>query len=41
VIAECVMTHVCVDAETFVKTPWPDWLRQRLAEHRERALDDS
>jgi acyl-CoA thioester hydrolase len=30
-IAECVMTHVCVDAETFVKTPWPDWLRKELA----------
>jgi acyl-CoA thioester hydrolase len=32
VIAECVMTHVCVDAETFVKTPWPDWFRQRLTD---------
>jgi acyl-CoA thioester hydrolase len=30
-IAECVMTHVCVDAETFAKRPWPDWFRQRLA----------
>lgn len=30
-IAECVMTHVCVDAETFTKQPWPDWFRQRLS----------
>ncbi len=29
-IAECAMTHVCVNADTFVKTPWPDWFRQRL-----------
>jgi acyl-CoA thioester hydrolase len=31
-IAECVMTHVCVDAQAFTKTPWPDWLRERLAD---------
>jgi acyl-CoA thioester hydrolase len=31
-IAECAMTHVCVDAETFAKTPWPDWFRQRMTE---------
>jgi acyl-CoA thioester hydrolase len=31
-IAECVATHVCVDAETFVKTPWPEWFRQRLTD---------
>jgi acyl-CoA thioester hydrolase len=30
-IAECVMIHVCVDAETFAKRPWPDWLRRRLS----------
>lgn len=32
-IAECVMTHVCVDTGTFGKSPWPAWLRDRLAEH--------
>ena len=31
-IAECVMTHVCVDAETFTKMPWPDWFRERLTQ---------
>jgi acyl-CoA thioester hydrolase len=30
-IADCTMTHVCVDAKTFVKTPWPDWFREGLA----------
>jgi acyl-CoA thioester hydrolase len=30
VIAECFMTHVCVDATTFAKQPWPDWIRERL-----------
>jgi acyl-CoA thioester hydrolase len=30
-IAECTMTHVCVDAKTFLKTPWPDWFREGLA----------
>ena len=30
-IAEAVMTHVCVDAATFEKMPWPDWFRDRLA----------
>ncbi len=29
-LAECVMTHVCVDAVTYQKTPWPDWLRALL-----------
>lgn len=29
-IAECTITHVCVDARTFVKQPWPDWIRARL-----------
>ncbi len=29
-IAEATMTHVCVDATTFEKTPWPDWFRERL-----------
>jgi acyl-CoA thioesterase FadM len=28
------MTHVCVDAETFVETPWPDWLRKELTDRR-------
>ena len=32
-IAEAAMTHVCVDASTFVKRPWPDWFRERLASH--------
>jgi acyl-CoA thioester hydrolase len=30
-VAEAVLTHVCVDAETFDKQPWPDWFRERLA----------
>jgi acyl-CoA thioester hydrolase len=30
-IADCTMTHVCVDATTFVKRSWPQWLRDRLA----------
>jgi acyl-CoA thioester hydrolase len=30
VIAECTMTHVCVDATTFAKMPWPEWIRRRL-----------
>lgn len=30
-IAEATLTHVCVDAETFDKQPWPDWFRKRLA----------
>lgn len=29
-IAECTMTHVCVDATTFTKSPWPEWIRARL-----------
>ncbi|MGB3485037.1 MAG: thioesterase family protein [Mycobacterium sp.] len=32
VIAECVMTHVCVDTTNYRKQPWPDWIRQRLRE---------
>lgn len=32
-IAEATMTHVCVDAVTFVKQPWPDWFRDQLAAH--------
>ncbi len=31
VIAEATMVHVCVDATTFEKRPWPDWFRDRLA----------
>ena len=31
VVAEATMTHVCVDATTFQKQPWPDWFRKRLA----------
>jgi acyl-CoA thioester hydrolase len=26
------MIHVCVDAATYLKQPWPDWLRERLAQ---------
>lgn len=29
-IAEATMTHVCVDASTFIKKPFPDWMRTRL-----------
>lgn len=29
-IAEAALTHVCVDASSFDKRPWPDWLRDRL-----------
>jgi acyl-CoA thioester hydrolase len=30
-IAEVAMVHVCVDARTFEKMPWPDWFRDELA----------
>jgi acyl-CoA thioester hydrolase len=30
-IAEATMIHVCVDATSFEKLPWPDWFRDRLA----------
>jgi len=30
-IAEAALTHVCVDAKSFEKQPWPDWFRDRLA----------
>ncbi|WP_319430956.1 thioesterase family protein [Mycobacterium sp. RTGN5] len=30
-IAEAAMIHVCVDAATFEKQPWPDWFRDRIA----------
>ena len=33
-IAEAAMTHVCVDATTFTKQPWPDWFRDRLSDAR-------
>lgn len=29
-IAEATMTHVCVDATTYAKQGWPDWIRARL-----------
>ena len=29
-LAECTMTHVCVDATDYRKQPWPDWLRAKL-----------
>ncbi|WP_202807774.1 acyl-CoA thioesterase [Mycolicibacterium aromaticivorans] len=31
VIAEATMIHVCVDAVTFEKRPWPDWFRERMS----------
>ncbi|BBY57423.1 acyl-CoA thioesterase [Mycolicibacterium sarraceniae] len=31
VIAEAAMIHVCVDATTFDKQPWPDWFRAAAA----------
>lgn len=30
-LAEAVLTHVCVDAADYRKRPWPDWFRDRLA----------
>ncbi|MEZ0358244.1 thioesterase family protein [Mycobacterium sp. ENV421] len=30
-IAEATMIHVCVDAVTFEKRPWPDWFRERMS----------
>jgi acyl-CoA thioester hydrolase len=30
-LVEGALRHVCVDAATLVKTPWPDWLRAELA----------
>jgi len=32
VIAEATMIHVCVDAATYLKQPWPDWFREQLAQ---------
>lgn len=29
-LAECNMTHVCVETAGYRKTPWPDWLRALL-----------
>lgn len=29
-IAEATMVHVCVDADTYVKQPWPQWFREKL-----------
>lgn len=29
-LAEGTLRHVCVDASTFVKRPWPDWVRAAL-----------
>jgi acyl-CoA thioester hydrolase len=29
-VAEGTLRHVCVDASTFAKTPWPDWVRSAL-----------
>ncbi|MBB3602344.1 acyl-CoA thioester hydrolase [Mycolicibacterium sp. BK556] len=31
VLAEAAMIHVCVDAATFEKRPWPDWFRERIS----------
>lgn len=30
-IAEAGLVHVCVDAASFEKLPWPDWFRDELA----------
>ncbi len=30
VLAEARMVHVCVDATSYEKQPWPDWLRAKL-----------
>lgn len=30
-IAEAALIHVCVDAVSFEKLPWPDWFRNDLA----------
>ncbi|WP_431239060.1 acyl-CoA thioesterase [Mycolicibacterium aichiense] len=30
-IAEATMIHVCVDAVTFEKRPWPEWFRERMS----------
>jgi acyl-CoA thioester hydrolase len=29
-VAEGTLRHVCVDASTFVKTPWPEWVRSAI-----------
>jgi acyl-CoA thioester hydrolase len=29
-IAEAALIHVCVDATTFDKQPWPDWFREQI-----------
>lgn len=29
-IAEATMVHVCVDAVTFQKRPWPDWFAEKI-----------
>jgi acyl-CoA thioester hydrolase len=31
VLADCVMTHVCVDTTDYRKQPWPQWIRERLS----------
>ena len=30
-IAEAAMVHVCVDAVTFEKQPWPDWFTDQMS----------
>ena len=30
-LAECTMTHVCVETAGYTKQPWPQWLRAKLA----------
>jgi acyl-CoA thioester hydrolase len=29
-IAEAAMIHICVDATTLDKQPWPDWFREQI-----------
>lgn len=30
-LADCLMTHVCVETETYGKQPWPQWVRDRIS----------
>jgi acyl-CoA thioester hydrolase len=31
IIAECLMTHVCVNTTNYAKQPWPEWIRRQLS----------
>ena len=30
-LADCLMTHVCVETETYGKQPWPPWVSDRIS----------